>query len=80
MTFLKTGEELLSEWMAENAFVTWVVHRKRWELETEVIGCLSLPLNLDRNQSHPFHSVLTDIRRQAKLMAKNKPVADESSA
>jgi len=77
MTFRKKGEDLLSEWMAENAFVTWVVHQQPWELEAEVIRSLSLPLNLDQNQLHAFHSVLSDVRRQAKENARDKPVVDE---
>ena len=79
MTF-DTGEETLSQWMDDNAFVTWVVHPRPWELETEVIRKLSLPLNLDQNKGHPFYPVLSDARRQAKQNAREKAVVNQADA
>jgi hypothetical protein len=79
MTF-DEGEVLLSRWMDENAFVTWVVHPRPWELESEVIQRLSLPLNLDQNKDHPFHPVLSSARRQAKQSARDKPVVTPRAA
>ena len=73
MTFVE-GEKELNEWMNENAFVCWTVHPKPWELEDELIENLSLPLNLKQNKSHPFHPILTGIRKEAKLRAKELPV------
>jgi hypothetical protein len=57
-----TGEQLLSEWMAANAFVSWLVRKHPWELEDELIGKLDLPLNLKGNQRNAFHPVLTEAR------------------
>jgi len=74
MTFLEEGESLLSEWMDENALVTWIVHPEPWLMEAETIRDLSLPLNLDQNKGHPFYNTLTGIRRMAKESARNKPV------
>jgi hypothetical protein len=52
-----SGEQLLSEWMDKNAFVTWIVHPEPWVLEKELIHLVSLPLNLDMNRAHPFHII-----------------------
>ena len=69
------GESRLSEWMAKNAFVTWSVDREPWNVEKDLIDSLSLPLNLDQNTTHPFHSRLSAIRREAKRQAQSLPVA-----
>jgi hypothetical protein len=74
MTFGKEGEERLTRWMAENAFVTWVIHPRPWDLEIEAIRSLSLPLNLDKNKNHAFHLVLSNMRREAKQNARDKEV------
>ena len=68
------GESRLSEWMGKNAFVTWTVDDEPWKLEKELIGELSLPLNLDQNTTHPFHQRLSAIRREAKQEARSLPV------
>lgn len=71
MTFIE-GEKVLSEWMSENAFVTWVVHEEPGRVEDQTIRQLSLPLNLRDNESHPFHRNLTSIRRDCKRKARAK--------
>jgi hypothetical protein len=68
------GEQVLSAWMAENAFVTWVVHPEPWKLEEELIQKLSLPLNLDQNRHHAFHHRLAARRREAKAQARLLPI------
>lgn len=73
LTFSK-GEETLSEWMNQNAFIAWCEHPTPWEPEEELIKCQSLPLNLDQNQHHPFHRTLSKIRQQAKETARSLPV------
>ena len=73
MTFAD-GECVLSGWMAENAFVTWVVDPAPWVLEEELITGLSLPLNLDMNRRHAFHAALRDVRRRAKGIAREMAV------
>ena len=75
MTF-GCGEEAISRWMDDNAFVIWVVHPRPWELESDVIRNLSLPLNLDQNKSHAFHSVLSQTRQQARQNAREKAVVN----
>ena len=53
------GEQVLSAWMAENAFVSWVTCERPWELETALIAGLDLPLNLEGNSRNRFHQILT---------------------
>lgn len=73
MTFAG-GEELLSKWLAQNAFVVWAVHPHPWEVEKSLIQQLSVPLNLNHNQAHPFHAALKAIRRNARAEARRLPV------
>jgi hypothetical protein len=65
LTF-EAGEDALSRWMAENAFVTWLEHDQPWTMEDELIATGIFPLNLAGNSLHPFHTTLTAIRRQMK--------------
>jgi hypothetical protein len=74
MTFTQSGENILSNWMADNAFVAWEVHEEPWLYEEELIRTLSLPLNLEGNRSHPFWSELSRLRASAKDHARNKPI------
>lgn len=64
------GEARLSEWLAENARVCWVVCGEPWLVEEEAIAALWLPLNLDQNARHLFHSVLTAMRAEARQRAR----------
>jgi hypothetical protein len=73
LTFIE-GEQALSAWMAENAYVSWAVRDRPWELEDELIATLDLPLNLQGNPSNPFHSVLTEVRKRCIARAKALPV------
>lgn len=70
-----TGESTLSHWMAENAFVTWVAHETPWTIEHQLIGSLSLPLNLRDNERHSFYPILSRMRSQAKQQAMLLPIA-----
>jgi len=68
------GEERLCRWMQDNAFVTWMECHEPWAMEHHLISSLCLPLNLDRNDSSPFHSTLSEQRRAAKTRARELPV------
>jgi hypothetical protein len=68
-----TGETVLSEWMSNNIFVCWTEHSRPWELEEELIRTVSVPLNLNQNRNHGFHSTLTSIRARAKERARELP-------
>jgi hypothetical protein len=63
MTLTHNGERWLDDWMADNAFVCWLEHKAPWEFEEELLGNLSLPLNIEDNAAHPFAKVLSDIRK-----------------
>ena len=62
MTLTHSGEQWLDDWMTENAFVCWLEHQAPWEFENELLGSLSLPLNIKGNRDHPFARVLTETR------------------
>jgi hypothetical protein len=68
------GEQLISRWMQDNAFVTWEIHPEPWVREAQVIREVLLPLNLDLNKAHPFHSQLSAMRREAKSDARRLPI------
>ena len=63
------GEQQLSRWMSEHAYVSFAPHERPWELEERLIGLLDLPLNLDGNGRNAFHPQLTRVRRDAVLAA-----------
>src|SRR5450755_129257 len=69
MTFVE-GEQALSAWMAENAYVSWVVRESPWDLEDRLIAALDLPLNLKGNSRNLFHPVLTEVRTSSIAQAK----------
>ena len=68
------GEAKLSAWMGENAFVCWLETKEPWLLEAQPIPSVCLPLNLDQNRSHAFHTILSGIRRAAKGRAEQFPI------
>jgi hypothetical protein len=73
MTF-GPGERALSDWMAENALVSWAIVDRPWELEAELLASLDLPLNLDSNRRNSFHPHLTALRAAAVARARALPV------
>ncbi len=79
MTLTHSGEQWLDDWMTENAFVCWLEHQAPWEFEDELLGSLSLPLNIKGNRDHPFARVLTEARIQAIRNAREWPIAVENN-
>jgi hypothetical protein len=73
MTFW-AGERKLSDWMGENAFVTWIYQEEPWILEEELISKLFLPLNLQMNKHNMNYPIVSDIRYKAKTNARKLPV------
>ena len=63
MTFAD-AEAVLSDWMADNAFVCWVVTQRPCKTEEALISSVCLPLNLDQNRSHSFHARLPAERQR----------------
>ena len=79
MTLTHAGEKWLDSWMEQNAFVCWMPHSSPWQVEKELIGNISLPLNIRGNESHNFVVELKALRREAIRQARELPVADEIS-
>jgi hypothetical protein len=77
-TFTNPGEINLDTWMEKSALVCWVEHPRPWELEEELLGNLSLPLNLDGNEQHPYYAVLRSCRKVARLAADTQPCVPDS--
>jgi hypothetical protein len=69
-----TGEQRLSDWLAENARVVWMVCDQPWRVEEELIASMNLPINLGQNRNHAFHQVLSELRQTAKAKAKILPI------
>jgi hypothetical protein len=57
-TFTNPGEIRLDTWLEQNAAVCWVEHPQPWELEEQLLKTVSLPLNIDGNDLHPFIGTL----------------------
>jgi hypothetical protein len=68
------GEAVLTQWMAEQALVSWLCRPEPWILEDELIDILDVPLNLKGNTSNAFYPQLKRARREAALNAKRLPV------
>ncbi|WP_416349228.1 GIY-YIG nuclease family protein [Leptolyngbya sp. CCNP1308] len=68
------GEQALSNWMEANALVTWMETPEPWVLEPQIISQLSLPLNLEHNESHPFYPVLAELRNKCRQRARQLPI------
>jgi hypothetical protein len=65
--------------MEMNAFVCWVKHPAPWEVEKEIFESLSLPLNIQDNKHHPFSNTLSEMRKEAKRIARETPIAREDN-
>lgn len=74
MTF-GVGEQALTNWLERNARIVWLTCNEPWRVEEQLIRSVSLPLNLDQNRHHGFHSELSEKRRAAKARARELPVA-----
>jgi GIY-YIG catalytic domain len=66
-------EELITDWMATNAFVVWAECAEPWRLEAEVIAHEDLPLNINHNRRHPFCASLQALRDDARLRVRALP-------
>ena len=73
MTFAE-GEKALSAWMADNAYVTWVVRSRPWELEAYLITALDLPLNIEGNSHNQFQPALKALRASCMAQARALPI------
>ena len=78
-TLTHLGEQWLDKWMDINAYVCWVEYEKPWEVEKEIIENVSLPLNIQDNDHHPFAKTLSKMRVEAKKEANETPIANEDN-
>ena len=78
MTF-GAGERTLDDWLGRRARIAWMICDEPWKIEEYLIRTVSLPLNLDQNRHHLFHSELSRIRRVAKARARESPIADRQN-
>jgi hypothetical protein len=70
-TFTNPGEQLLDQWMADHAFVTWAEIDRPWEAEVKLLSSgLRLPLNLagNPNLERAPSETRCAARRQADLL------------
>jgi len=74
MTFTSLGEKWLDIWMEKNAFVCWCEHPSPWDVEASILRALSLPLNIQDNTHHAFAKVLSGLRTDAALRARQEPI------
>lgn len=73
------GEAVLTQWMAENATVSWVPHPEPWFLEAKLLNALDLPLNFQDNDRNAFAPELKRLRREAAVKANKMRVLAEWS-
>jgi hypothetical protein len=66
-------EGVLSAWMAKHTALTWCTTRTPKTTEKRLIRRLSLPLNLDQNNTHPFAATLKALRSEARRRADRLP-------
>ena len=66
----KLGEAVLSDWLRSHLSIAWVCTDDRLELERHLISTVDLPLNLEGNERHPFHTTLTALRSEASRRAR----------
>jgi hypothetical protein len=63
LTLTNPGEQVLDDWMSENAFVTWQVTPQPWTLERSILASgLPLPLNIRDNPCVAHAGFLQGVR------------------
>ena len=66
------GEQGLSAWLQRCARVAWVTLDEPWNVERQLVQGVDLPLNLEFNQDHPFHTTLREVRARARHQARSQ--------
>lgn len=74
LTFTKSGEDLLTAWMAAHARVAFVLDDEPWKLEHALISKETLPLNIAHNTHSPYYASLRVLRAEHKRRARALPV------
>jgi hypothetical protein len=78
LTLTHLGEQALDAWLDDHAAIAWHVEASPWISEERLTGELSLPLNIQGNEQHPFHDELRAIRSASNERARQLPIASES--
>ncbi len=73
-TFTNPGEIVLDRWLAANAYIAFAPVENPWEVETQLMSTMSLPLNLSGNTAHSFATSLSRMRTDARRLADSLPV------
>lgn len=55
--------------------VCWVEHSEPWDLESDLLSRLDLPLNLSQNHHNAFHDRLKALRAEARHLARELPIS-----
>lgn len=72
------GEPVLTQWMADNALVSWLEHPEPWLIEDKMIAAFDLPLNgQEANKANAFYPELKRLRRAAMAAADKQRVLKE---
>ena len=68
----EVDELALTEWIADNFSVSWVLHDEPALVESEVIRLLEPPLNLDHNGNHPEYARVKAARANFRSVARGE--------
>jgi hypothetical protein len=71
------GEALLTQWMADNALVSWLVRPQPWLFEEKLIAALDLPLNIQDNKHNAFYPELQRLRKAAVAKSNKRRILAE---
>jgi len=78
-TFTNPGECTLDDWMAENAYVTWLEDDSPWEIEGMLLKSnLTLPLNISGIPRDDLCMYLSKVRSLARERAAALPALSDS--
>lgn len=72
-TFGPDGEAELSRWLSARGRLCWHLHDEPWTIRPAVVAGAGAPLNVQHNQEHPFHPVVTELRAAAVAEARRRP-------
>jgi hypothetical protein len=67
------GEKDLTEWMKNNALISWEEVNEPWNIEAEIIKIGFFPLNLDDNELNENYPILSEIRKKCIDNARRLP-------
>lgn len=74
------GEPVLTQWMADNAQVSWLPHPEPWLIEPKMLASFDLPLNgQEANRDNAFYPELKRLRTAAMKSADKQRVLKEWS-